>query len=127
METFKFSFNILSVIGLWMQFNYLSSMEKKLYSSYRIFLIPMPFVLDCGVIAPLVLEEMDLVEFTETFFVALTLSNCCCKSITFPSHRKHVLKLSKMLTDDCALPHSSDEQIIHNYYNRNIRFLIYLF
>ena len=127
MEGFKISFQVLSVFGVWRPRSFTSTSDKTLYNVYRVFIIPLPYLLEVGLICRLLFDEMTFDEFTETLFMCLTTTCVCCKSINFLMKRKEVINLSNMLMSNYAKSQNNVELTIQNAHNKFIRFYLNLF
>ena len=122
MESLELAFNMLSFCGIWRPLYYSTKLDNMLYDLYCIVLTPMPYLLLSGLVARLLLVNIDPNEMAEAFFVCLTMVGTCSKSVNFIFWRKDIIKLINTLTSKEARLQDNAEQDIRRPYDKMIRF-----
>ena len=124
MEPFKLSCKFLSLCGVWSPESCSTKWHTTLFQLYRLFIVPLPYLLNVGLLGRLILHDLSSKELSETIFLYVVTSCICFKSYNFLRHQKDMLNLFNMLCSKYSTPHNEIESAIRRKYYQFIRFSI---
>ena len=124
MEPFQLSCKLLSLCGVWRPESCSTKLDTTLYQLYRLFVVPLPYLLNFGLLVRLFLEDLLTNELFETFFLYIITFGVCFKSYNCIRHQKDIIKVSTMLWSKHSAPQNEVELAIQSECYQFIRFLI---
>ena len=124
MEPFQLSYKLLTLSGVWRPTSLSTKWDTTLFQLYRLFIVPLPYLLNVGLLGRLTLHNISFKEFSETLFLYIVTSGVCFKSYNFLRRQKEMLNLSNMLWSKYSAPHNENELAIRREYYQIIRFLL---
>ena len=121
MEPFELTYKLLTLCGVWKP-SFSTKWDATLFQLYRLVIVPLPYLINVGLLARLILEKLSPRDLSDTSFSYIITSCICLKSYFFLRHQKDVINLSNMLWSKYSSPVNEIEMAIRKECYQLIRF-----